>query len=153
MKCKWGIEDVNREMPASQPDIVINSFFRSASDRLKKTKTWTRGRRDASWKTHKRSYNHTQTRRQQQSASCESFFFTRSIWSTFIIANYSTRAYLHEQWFLFSQLESSGFSAARREGFWPSSNVLWTAQAAPDSSIDFSIWTLRFNHSMLGLKD
>lgn len=26
MKCKWGIGDVNREMPASQSDIVINSF-------------------------------------------------------------------------------------------------------------------------------
>ncbi len=26
MKCKWGIEDVNREMPASQSDTVINSI-------------------------------------------------------------------------------------------------------------------------------
>lgn len=27
MKCKWGIEDVNREMPDSQSDIVINAFI------------------------------------------------------------------------------------------------------------------------------
>ena len=50
MKCKWGIEDVNGEMPASQPDIVISSFV--CRQKRKKTKqTWTRGRRDASWKT------------------------------------------------------------------------------------------------------
>lgn len=40
MKCKWGIEDVNREMPASQSDIVINSaifVLRATGGKKKKT--------------------------------------------------------------------------------------------------------------------
>lgn len=41
MKCKWGIEDVNREMPASQSDIVINSaIFVLRATAGKKNPTW-----------------------------------------------------------------------------------------------------------------